>query len=74
MTLEQAKHAILDRGFHIYVADVTLPELKQAGFEVLRVVVPELHPLYLTEANKMLYSVHHGEIPNDPSLPPHPVL
>lgn len=73
-TLDQAKNALLDRGFHIYVADVTLPELKQAGFEVLRVVVPELHPLYLTEANKMLYSVHHGEIPNDPSLPPHPVL
>lgn len=74
LTLEQAKNALLDRGFHIYVADVTLPALKQAGFEVLRVVVPELHPLYLTETNKMLYSVHHGEIPNDPSLPPHPVL
>ena len=73
-TLEQTQNAVLDRGFHIYVADVTLPELKQAGFEVLRVVVPELLPLYLTEANKMLYSVHHGEIPNDPSLRPHPVL
>ena len=73
-TLEQAKKAILDRGFNIYVADVTLPELKEAGFEVLRVLVPEFLPLYLTEANKMLYSVHHGDLPSDPSLPPHPVL
>ena len=73
-TLDEAQRLILDRGFHIYTAEVTLPELDQAGFEVLRVLIPELHPLYLTEANKMLYSVHHGEIRDDPSLPPHPVL
>jgi ribosomal protein S12 methylthiotransferase accessory factor len=74
ITPDQARAAILDRGFHIYVADVTAPVVRDAGFEVLRVVVPELHPLYLTERNKMLYSVHHGDIADDPSLSPHPIL
>lgn len=61
------------RGYHVFVADVTLPEVRDQGFEVVRVVVPELHALYLDEGCKVLYSPHHGVIDDDPSLPPHPI-
>ena len=72
-TLSDATATIKGKGYHIFVADITLPEIKQRGFEVLKVVIPELHPLYLDERAKCLYSVHHGEIKDDPSLRPHPL-
>jgi hypothetical protein len=55
------------------VTDITLPEIKRNGFETLKIVIPELHPLYLDEGAKSLYSVHYGEIKDDPTLKPHPV-
>ncbi len=64
---------IKDKDFNIYVADITLPEIKEGGFQVLKVVIPELHSLYLDERAKSLYSVHFGAIPNDKELKPHPM-
>ena len=61
------------RNFNILVTDITLPEIKEQGFESLKVIIPELHPLYLDESAKALYSIHHGEIKDDPTLKPHPV-
>jgi AICAR transformylase/IMP cyclohydrolase PurH len=59
-------------GYHLYSADITLPEIADAGFEVKKVIVPELHPLYLDERAKYLYSKHAGELKEDKSLAPHP--
>jgi len=64
---------LFSRGYHLFVADITLPDIRERGFEVLKVVIPELHPLYLDERAKSLYSIHHGEIKDDPTLKPHPI-
>ncbi len=61
------------RGYHVFVADITLPEIREKGFEVLKVIIPELHPMYLDERAKALYSVHYGEIKDNPDLKPHPL-
>lgn len=61
------------RSFNVFVADITLPEIRQKGFEVKKVIVPEFHPLYLDERAKSLYSVHYGTIKNDKTLKPHPL-
>lgn len=58
--------------YHIFLSEVTLPEIGDAGFEVSKVIVPELHPLYLDERAKCLYSRHAGSIKEDKSLKPHP--
>ena len=60
------------KNFNIYVANLTLPELEFKGCEVLKVIVPELHPLFLSEDAKSLYSKHYGTIRNYNNLEPHP--
>ncbi len=67
----QALKSVQSRGYNILVADMTLPELKNGGFEALKVIIPELHPLYLDERAKALYSAHYGSIRNDKNLKPH---
>ena len=39
---EAVEERLRERGYHLFVADVTLPEVAAQGFEVLKVVVPEL--------------------------------
>ena len=73
ISLSQAINNVSSRNFNILTVDITLPEIKKQGFETLKVVVPEFHPLYLDERAKALYSIHHGEIKNDSTLKPHPV-
>ena len=70
---DQSLKLMKEKGFHVFVSDITLPEIKTGGFEALKVVIPELHPLYLTEEAKALYSQHHGTIKDDKSLKPHPL-
>ena len=73
INLHQAIRNIASRNFNILIVDITLPEIEKQGFETFKVVIPELHPLYLDERAKALYSVHHGDIKDDPTLKPHPV-
>lgn len=73
ISLSQAVNNVSSRNFNILVADITLPEIRDQGFETLKVIVPEFHPLYLDERAKALFSIHHGEIKDDPTLKPHPV-
>lgn len=73
ITFKKALESLQSRGYHIFVADITLPIIRNAGFEVLKVVIPELHPLYLDERAKALYSTHYGSIKNDKTLKPHPI-
>ncbi|MCP5114192.1 MAG: hypothetical protein GY953_25455 [bacterium] len=74
VTAAQTIDRLRERGYHVFVADMTLPQVREKGFEVLKVVVPELHPTYLDERAKALYSVHHGEIEDNPALAPHPMV
>jgi len=71
ISLENAIESVKEKNFHILVTDITLPEIKQKGFEVLKVTIPELHPLYLNERARSLFSIHHGEIEDNPKLKPH---
>lgn len=73
ISLENAIRNVSSKGFNILVTDITLPEINNQGFETLKVVIPELHPLYLDEGAKSLYSLHYGEIKDDPTLKPHPI-
>jgi hypothetical protein len=74
LTIPGVTQTLAARGYHVFLADITRPEMKAHGFETVKVVIPELHPLYLNEQSKFLFSVHHGSIQNDPSLKPHPFL
>lgn len=70
---DQILQLLRKRYFNIFVVDITLPEIRNMGFEVKKVIVPELHPLYLDERAKSLYSVHYGTIKDDKTLKPHPL-
>lgn len=70
-SLKASTQTILNKGYDVFIADITLPEIRTAGFEVLKVLIPQLHPLYLSERAKALYSVHHGSIKDNPQLKPH---
>ena len=71
-SLQETKSIFSEKNYHIYVADITIDELKCVGFEVLKVIIPELHPLYLDERAKSLFSIHGGIISDDITLKPHP--
>ena len=71
-SVEDTKSVLAEAGFHVYAADMSVAEVSGAGFEAVKVVVPELHPLYLDERAKSLYSAHAGTVPDDNSLKPHP--
>lgn len=73
ITFEQALDTVKTRGYNIFVADMTIPEVKEAGFETLKIIIPELHPLYLDERAKALYSVHYRSIKDNKELKPHPL-
>jgi thiazole/oxazole-forming peptide maturase SagD family component len=61
-----------NKKYNLFIADIGNRKIKSNGFEVLKVIIPELHPLYLDERAKMLYSEHYKEIKEDLKLKPHP--
>jgi thiazole/oxazole-forming peptide maturase SagD family component len=71
--INSALNLLKNKGYHVFVADITLPKIKQQDFEVLKVIIPELHPLYLDERAKMLFSTHYGSLKDDSELKPHPL-
>lgn len=70
---ENSVYRLSSMGYHIFSADMTLPEQKNEGFEAKKLVIPELQPLYLDENAKMLYSKHHGKIKEAKGIKPHPI-
>ena len=73
ITEDEAVNKIKSRGYNIFSADITLPEVRKQGFEGKKVIIPELHPLYLDENFRALYSIHYGEIKYNKTLKPHPI-
>lgn len=72
VSLNESLKIMRKGGFSVYLADITLPPVREKGFESLKVLIPQLHPLYLAENAKALYSTHYGEIPDNSKLKPHP--
>ncbi|MFB6246350.1 MAG: YcaO-like family protein [Candidatus Pacearchaeota archaeon] len=70
--IDEIVNSLDKRGFHVFEADISLPEMEKEGIEVKKVIIPELHPLYLDENAKYLYSKHYGEI-KEKNLKPHPM-
>lgn len=70
---ETALKRLKEKNFNLFFADITLPELECNGLEVVKAIIPELHPLYLDERAKSLFSTHYGEIKDDKTLKPHPL-
>ncbi len=72
ITFRNATSSMRRKGYNVFIADITLPEIAKKGFETFKVLIPELHPLYIDENAKALYSKHWGAIKNNPNLRPHP--
>lgn len=63
---------LTERGCRVLSADIATPATRAKDFEAIRVIIPELHSLYLSEAAKSLISAHVGTIPMNGTLLPHP--
>ncbi len=73
-TTEKVLETLTLKKYNIFVADITIPQIRANGFEVVKVIIPELHPLYINEDAKALYSIHHGAIRDNKTLKPHPFI
>ncbi len=60
------------KGYHVLIASVGVKEILKVGYDTIKVIIPELHPLYLDERAKVLYSIHAGHINNKKELKPQP--
>ena len=68
----QALRNLSNGGHRILEADITRPAAAAAGFEACRVIVPQLHPLFLSESAKALQNARLGAIDGDLNSLPHP--
>lgn len=61
---QRLKHIInIMNKYEICVVDITTKKLKKIGFRVIKVIVPELQPLYLIEKNKYWGGERLYEVP-----------
>lgn len=64
---------LVEKGYDMYLVDISPSYIKRTNFEVLKILMPQLHPLYLNESAKSLYSEHYGEIKEKENyIGPHP--
>jgi hypothetical protein len=40
---------VLDSGFDVYIVDISIQQVKQNGFYVIKTISPQFHPLSLDE-------------------------
>lgn len=81
-----AVNMLKERGVDVYGADITLPQIKEEGIFVAKIIAPKLHPLYLNEGLKHTWGERIFNVPvslgyrKEPSSPknfnnmPHPGL
>jgi len=70
-SIDGLRELLTAKGWRWICADMTLPEIQTAGFEALRIMVPELHPVYFKDNMQALWSQHYGGV--SPSRLPHPL-
>lgn len=71
--------SLLDSKYKIYYVDITTPVVKKLGYSVVKVIIPQLHPLYLDESYPYLDTTRLKAFDNRFSgdiidLFPHPFL
>ena len=54
---------IEDKKYNIYYKDITTKKIEDAGFKVIKTIIPQLHPLFLFEECKYLYSERLKKVP-----------
>lgn len=64
---------VKEHNYQAISVDITPNFLQNKDIKVIKAIVPELHPFYLEENFKALYSIHAGEI-KEKDLPPQPFL
>lgn len=62
-TVMQLIETLEDRDIDIYVRDLTTENIKDQGFRAVRVISPEIHPLYLDERFKYTVGNRLYEVP-----------
>lgn len=71
--LEILKKYLYENDFDLLVKDLTFKEIKKSGFNVYKVIIPQLHPLFLYESFK--YDISPRTIkPEHQNKIPHPFL
>ena len=72
--LEELKSHLVRAGMSLYYVDVTTPTVRELGFVVLKVLIPEAQPLYLDERFPYLGGTRlHSDQAKPPQLP-HPFV
>lgn len=61
--LQIAVKLLQEKGVNVYGVDITMPQIKEEGIFVAKVVSPQLHPLYLTEKMRHLWSERVFRVP-----------
>lgn len=64
-TLQTASDVISllrDRNYHVYSVDLAHPQMKRDGWHCQRVIIPELHPMWIDEALRCGHSKHAGDL------------
>ncbi len=84
--LQKMKELLIAQKLETYIADITSGTAKEAGLKVLKVIIPELYPLYLDERYKYLGIKRLYRAPikmgaftspkkeNELNISPHPML
>ena len=54
-----------ERNMEVIFVDATTPDIKELGYKVVRVIIPELQPLYLNERYKYLGNERLYKIPKN---------
>jgi hypothetical protein len=73
ITHDDILRKVWKKGFEVWLADITLPAVSEAGFEVVRLAVPALHKLRSAEQAMPSYSTHRGRLDHHANMPPHPI-
>ncbi len=63
---------ISEMGYNVFVVDISLPEVRQQGFRVVRTIVPELHPMSLDEHFQYNFNQRLEDRGGYKSKQPHP--
>lgn len=70
--LEKIMNLLNKKGYEVYIKDITIPSVSKHGLCVWKVIIPQLHPLYLFEDLKYLYGDRIGN--KEKNSIPHPFV
>lgn len=67
---------LYSKNISLYAVDITTPKIKDAGFSVVKAILPELHPLFLYEDHPCLHSrrLEENLKGREINLDPHPFM